>query len=469
MWPSTKTLRRPGIEPGAWVWETQILPLNYRRILSHKMPTRKLKFYIIAFSLAIKINFELFDTIKALKLSLFRELDERFMDFEEVAEVFRWHTTGSSVYTNLKLSVPVEVPGSVVSFSFDTKAGDIAFGITFVSEEDGEEESVVDLTRVRSDLETIAGSFEVPREGVVNILWDNSFSWLTAKDLAYNVELQQEAAVISADSARVTAAKDLLKKINEDNIKCKQRCEQEKTNIQTLSTEIPILEKQIEQLQLALKQKKNDLSDSKVYVENAIDRIIVNDETKPGLCIRYLNRDCLARTLSFLQDEPTVGLVCKYWRATILKDVDINPDDFHNCKYYGHLPAGIHRAVSRKPNHHVFLSTSADNINSSIPIQSESIQNSNMNTATATATGNENNDKDIGYSTSTPNPDDLIRSKLEVNDMKRTVSSKHTNDFINNSIIEESSSHSGDGSSSSKDGQPLRWRQQRALLRKNQV
>ena len=86
----------------------------------------------------------------------------------------------------------MEIPGSVISFSFDTKFGDISFGITFVAAEDGEIETVIDMNRVRSDLETIAGTFEVPREGVVHFSWDNSFSWLTAKVLGYTISLQQE-------------------------------------------------------------------------------------------------------------------------------------------------------------------------------------------------------------------------------------------------------------------------------------
>ena len=109
----------------------------------------------------------------------------------QVTDTFRWQTSGTLVQTELKLSVPVEVPGSIVSFNFETKSGDIAFGITFISEDDGEVETVVDLERLRSDLETISGSFEVPREGIVYFLWDNSYSWLSSKDLAYSVELQQ--------------------------------------------------------------------------------------------------------------------------------------------------------------------------------------------------------------------------------------------------------------------------------------
>ena len=98
--------------------------------------------------------------------------------------------------TELRLTIPVDLPGSIISFSFRTKNGDIAFGIKFVSDESEEEESVIDLTRVRSDLETVGGKFEVPRAGVLYFLWDNSFSWLTAKDLAYNVELHQEVEFI---------------------------------------------------------------------------------------------------------------------------------------------------------------------------------------------------------------------------------------------------------------------------------
>ena len=87
------------------------------------------------------------------------------------------------------------MPGSVVSFCFDTKGGDIGFSISFIAYEEETSESVVDLARVSSDIETITGTFEVPRVGIVNFLWDNSFSWLTAKTLAYKVTLDQKVYI----------------------------------------------------------------------------------------------------------------------------------------------------------------------------------------------------------------------------------------------------------------------------------
>ena len=60
--------------------------------------------------------------------------------------------------------------------------GAIEFGIVFVpaleedqQQNDLEVETVEDMGRIRSDLQTIVGSFSPPSEGVVFFLWDNTY------------------------------------------------------------------------------------------------------------------------------------------------------------------------------------------------------------------------------------------------------------------------------------------------------
>ena len=66
--------------------------------------------------------------------------------------------------------------------NFFQLTGAIEFGIVFVpaleedqQQNDLEVETVEDMGRIRSDLQTIVGSFSPPSEGVVFFLWDNTY------------------------------------------------------------------------------------------------------------------------------------------------------------------------------------------------------------------------------------------------------------------------------------------------------
>lgn len=256
-----------------------------------------------------------------LKRSLFKELDEKFICFREVPDVFHWNTSSYFVQTELQLPVPVAVCGSKISFSFHTKQGDIAFGISFISDEDGGVESVVDLTRVNSDVEEIAGTFEVPREGTVIFLWDNSFSWFNGKILSYSIELSQEAGVIAADQARIEASRDLLLQIKEDNVNIQQRLVEDCVNIEALDIEIPMLEEEIRALKNKLAEK---MKARQVYLENKLrieERLEVNNETTIGLHIRCLSRESLRKVLEYVGDASRPYMVCKYWSVLLHREI----------------------------------------------------------------------------------------------------------------------------------------------------
>jgi hypothetical protein len=71
-----------------------------------------------------------------------------------------------------------------------TKHGDIAFGFNFLPSEGGEIE-VISSSRVPSDKGEISGTYHAPSEGTACLYWDNSFSWLTPKDLSYTLKISQ--------------------------------------------------------------------------------------------------------------------------------------------------------------------------------------------------------------------------------------------------------------------------------------
>ena len=90
-------------------------------------------------------------------------------------------------YTSLYVSSPhfINFVSYFKSFLFTLHCinlGAIEFGIVFVpaleedqQQNDLEVETVEDMGRIRSDLQTIVGSFSPPSEGVVFFLWDNTY------------------------------------------------------------------------------------------------------------------------------------------------------------------------------------------------------------------------------------------------------------------------------------------------------
>lgn len=77
-----------------------------------------------------------------------------------------------------------------IILGFATVDGDIAFGVKFSSHNHADE-TIIETSRVPSDIETITGSYKSQRDGTLTFIFDNTFSWFNAKQLTYHVELSQ--------------------------------------------------------------------------------------------------------------------------------------------------------------------------------------------------------------------------------------------------------------------------------------
>ncbi|XP_075553686.1 SEC14-like protein 4 [Dermacentor variabilis] len=85
-----------------------------------------------------------------------------------------------------ELQVNVSCAGVQLSWRFQTAAGDVAFGLRMC---DGE--SLLPLRRIdASGLIPQEGSWNCARAGTYVLQFDNSYSWMTDKKLAYVVEVQ---------------------------------------------------------------------------------------------------------------------------------------------------------------------------------------------------------------------------------------------------------------------------------------
>ncbi|KAM7301471.1 SEC14-like protein 2 [Ixodes scapularis] len=91
-----------------------------------------------------------------------------------------------------KLCVPVQQSESLLRWSFHVQRGDLAFCLRYLPPEDDEkpEESDEPLTKPQRLSGQQQGSFLCEKPGTYVLEFDNSFSWLTSKRLAYSVDVQ---------------------------------------------------------------------------------------------------------------------------------------------------------------------------------------------------------------------------------------------------------------------------------------
>ncbi|CAN8021593.1 unnamed protein product [Ixodes persulcatus] len=91
-----------------------------------------------------------------------------------------------------KLRVPVQQSESLLRWSFHVQRGDLEFCLRYLPPEDDEkpEESDEPLTKPQRLSGQQQGSFRCEKPGTYVLEFDNSFSWLTSKRLAYSVDVQ---------------------------------------------------------------------------------------------------------------------------------------------------------------------------------------------------------------------------------------------------------------------------------------
>jgi hypothetical protein len=109
-------------------------------------------------------------------------------------------STGTSSYNHVTTSiymydlfVSYAPHRHAVKYQFETEGGDIAFGLTFLSNAHSNHAAadVISLARLPSDQELITGAFKAPSEGTLVFKWSNEYSWFRSKNLSYRIELQQ--------------------------------------------------------------------------------------------------------------------------------------------------------------------------------------------------------------------------------------------------------------------------------------
>ncbi|KAJ1442888.1 hypothetical protein B484DRAFT_426708 [Ochromonadaceae sp. CCMP2298] len=246
----------------------------------------------------------------------FQSLDKDFEGFKSTAdEVFVYNATDVLVQSTWELPIVVQYPDSTVHYQFCASPGSITFGVVFVAAPEEEQdlsdleiETVEDMQMVNSDLDAVTGSFEVPCEGVVFFMWDNTFDWSANKQISYTIEVKQPAFAHN-DQLRVDSASADMPPLLEELQSCLVRRADAQDSIEHTQADVAFLQEQLSDLQLLLEQKQTEQRALQLEVVGAKETVGLKDILLQGLCVRTLDRAILSHVLSYLR--PGVARVCR--------------------------------------------------------------------------------------------------------------------------------------------------------------
>ena len=109
----------------------------------------------------------------------------------------------STISVRLTWELPIKVPRNcAVSYRFTTSPADISFGLVFC-DATGTESTLKEVDRVPSHIGAANGTIHPACEGTIYFRWDNSYSWLTAKELTYLIEVSRPGGAAAGEESSV--------------------------------------------------------------------------------------------------------------------------------------------------------------------------------------------------------------------------------------------------------------------------
>jgi hypothetical protein len=238
---------------------------------------------------------------------LFESLDKEFINLDRVVDdVFVYNGADVLVQSTWELPIIIQWPGSTINFEFSTTQGAIEFGIVFVpalednqQQDELEVETIEEMGRIRSDLETIAGSFQPPSEGVIFFLWDNTYDWSAVKKLTYTVECLQPSFTLP-DYDRCNDARAVLDDVLEDQDTARTLLDDAQYQIDLHTPIVDNLESELNSLKTMYREMLEDVKTTDEDEDRLILLVNGNNENIPGLCIRMLNKHLVSVIIGYL-------------------------------------------------------------------------------------------------------------------------------------------------------------------------
>lgn len=227
--------------------------------------------------------------------SFFKDFDSNFC-ITSVKSLLKttpivFNCTEVLVQSQLDLPIPM-TSGSEVVVQFSTTNGDISFSMHFASsiassEEDSSMDTMVESTRVSSDVTPYTNTFKATKDGTLLLIWDNSFSWFTSKYLTYTIELRQPT-LQDIEKARCLKSRSMLSTTVLEIHRAEEKLSQSKSRMRELGSEVASLEERAAAMRADLAAKKKLLDKAYEEADEMSARIDANADKKMGLCIRYV-------------------------------------------------------------------------------------------------------------------------------------------------------------------------------------
>lgn len=151
----------------------------------------------------------------------------------------------------LTWELPVKVTrGCAVSYRFTTSPADISFGLMFCDLA-GVESTLKEVDRVPSHIGAANGTIHPACEGTIYFRWDNSYSWLTAKELTYLIEVSGPTVPAAGEDLVGGGVAGLVVEM-------------------TLKREIKALQEQVSELEIESAKAKEDMRNTLQKLDAAL-------------------------------------------------------------------------------------------------------------------------------------------------------------------------------------------------------
>ncbi|KAF1778797.1 GOLD domain [Phytophthora cactorum] len=232
-----------------------------------------------------------------------------------IVDELQWKSSQVPIAASGGFQLPIKLDArkGELHYSFSTRDYDVNFGVQMICA-DGSLIELLDTRRYESQKQQVEGHLRLTGPGMVLLLWDNSFSWVNTKQLAYHVELKQETLPVSEAEKTQLALKARLER-EQKLLQAEGEYDGLETLVQTEAQTIDFLRHQIEELQLQLRQheeEKEITNKKKDEVEEHIEELCWELQ---ALSWRCLDQAALHRILGYLGEKDLIAwsLTSKKW------------------------------------------------------------------------------------------------------------------------------------------------------------
>ncbi|KAG6582787.1 putative F-box protein [Phytophthora cinnamomi] len=232
-----------------------------------------------------------------------------------IVDELQWKSSQVPIAASGGFQLPIKLDArkGELHYSFSTRDYDVNFGVQMICA-DGSLIELLDTRRYDSQRQQVQGQLSLSGPGMVLLLWDNSFSWVNSKQLAYHVELKQETLPVSEAEKTQLALRARLEREHK-LLQCEGEFDGLETQVHTEAQTIDFLRHQIEELQTQLRQHeeaKESVNKKKDQVGEQIEELCWELQ---ALSWRCLDQAALHRILDFLGEKDVIAwsLTCKKW------------------------------------------------------------------------------------------------------------------------------------------------------------